>query len=877
MTGPVLRPTPVNPGLADPAPADPAPDASTSAANNNDATVLGTAAGKFAGEAILGDQMPQAARIEQIESPAVAGVVPANSNDPFLSVPPSQSSEDEDGATRASLIAAAGSNPDRALAVRKLAATTGLPIDVVERNFDQITAQATLDQAESHLAGNPSLKMQMADPAFAKVAIDDVGPLGKIETGVQLFRTPRAFGARGRAFMWLGPSVMDEGTRPTDSDFDAAIRNFKKGGGGVIAQALRGVDVLATGLLNPNNVSAYKRILQSDPSYVWRPQTIGEKPIIAIQDRRRGGRLGPATYYVRPGDDLYTFITDPDKRQAMLAAEEKKIDPSDHFLYKSGVQYDRDVKAHNVTTPEQDASFWTGMFPHAAGEVAAYGTVGVATDALAGPVVGTAVVGGMATASGADQGYQDAKSHGADQATAMQAAQADAAVAAAISAVPGAKQVERLAVKITGPLAHKLGENLSGIVAKGAANSVVGATQAATQQFGTNIVAQSVFDPSRSWLQDITQPAVPAAIGNLFLGFLPHLKLDGTISHPANENIAPEHAPIVNAAAAAQAALYLIDGARQSALRQRDGDLFAATVQHMAEEHDLEALNVSATALQNLLAHPDVDGPELLQYLPSVQKQLPSAIASGTPLSIPVPEFVYAFSESEVAPLLAPYIRPVDGGPNLVELVQAFRELHRDDDGVSIPRASDPRTIDQNWVPEELSDYDSNLWGKHRSEFKPLQKVIAEFLVNDRHFSGSNPRARAPEARDKSKLTLISDHVAEKQVNYKKQNRANGHMGDAHAEIEALQKAYDAYLTTDADGLMNIKGRQICSICRTDIPLMAERAGLKSLTVQNIDRKGVLRTYFWQPGEKLVLQKREQTNDGASPDFRRGRRGKKRK
>jgi hypothetical protein len=37
----------------------------------------------------------------------------------------------------------------------------------------------------------------------------------------------------------------------------------------------------------------------------------------------------------------------------------------------------------------------------------------------------------------------------------------------------------------------------------------------------------------------------------------------------------------------------------------------------------------------------------------------------------------------------------------------------------------------------------------------------------------------------------------------------------------------------------------------SDIPAMAEKAGLNSLEIISTDNKGVLRHYHWQPGTKL--------------------------
>ena len=76
-------------------------------------------------------------------------------------------------------------------------------------------------------------------------------------------------------------------------------------------------------------------------------------------------------------------------------------------------------------------------------------------------------------------------------------------------------------------------------------------------------------------------------------------------------------------------------------------------------------------------------------------------------------------------------------------------------------------------------------------------------------------------------------------------------MADAHAEIGVIQQAYDAGVTKGADMVMEVKGLRVCSYCMSDIPAMAEKAGLNSLKIINTDSKGVVRNYHWQPGTKL--------------------------
>jgi hypothetical protein len=322
-------------------------------ANSNAATTWDLSAGNFAAET----EMPPLQGIHN--NPATAAPdtnpTPANSNQPTpveTHAAVQSVMAEEDRASRASLIATAGKSPAQALAVQKLATATGLPAEVVERNIDQVQRRATTDQARDHLAGNPSLTTQLSNPTTAKLAADDVSHLGKIETGIQLSIPRMRFGAKGPAFAPSQTTLFDDGTKPTNSSTQAAVRNFIKGGGSVPAAALRGIGELATDIAHPNNVNVYRRVLKNDPSYTWRVQIVGGRPVIAIQDRRTGGRVGAlATFYVGPEDDLYKFLTNPDLRQELLQAEEKKIDPSDHFLYKAG----NDVEGYLGSVEIQDS------------------------------------------------------------------------------------------------------------------------------------------------------------------------------------------------------------------------------------------------------------------------------------------------------------------------------------------------------------------------------------------------------------------------------------------------------------------------------------------------------------------------------------------
>ncbi|WP_369600259.1 hypothetical protein AAIA72_10425 [Hahella sp. SMD15-11] len=97
-------------------------------------------------------------------------------------------------------------------------------------------------------------------------------------------------------------------------------------------------------------------------------------------------------------------------------------------------------------------------------------------------------------------------------------------------------------------------------------------------------------------------------------------------------------------------------------------------------------------------------------------------------------------------------------------------------------------------------------------------------------------------------LTLIFDRIAEKSTQSGKV-LPNGNMATAHAEVGAIQQAFDAGATSGADMTLTVTGKAVCGFCRGDLAAMAERAELKSLTVYE---EATGNTLYWQPGMKSL-------------------------
>jgi filamentous hemagglutinin len=77
-------------------------------------------------------------------------------------------------------------------------------------------------------------------------------------------------------------------------------------------------------------------------------------------------------------------------------------------------------------------------------------------------------------------------------------------------------------------------------------------------------------------------------------------------------------------------------------------------------------------------------------------------------------------------------------------------------------------------------------------------------------------------------------------------------MADAHAEIGAIQQAHEAGVAKGANMVMEVNGLRVCDYCKSDIPAMAEKAGLNSLEITAIDKEGMPHSYIWRPRTKLV-------------------------
>ncbi|UAN22233.1 hypothetical protein KGP25_00345 [Enterobacter sp. JBIWA003] len=126
-------------------------------------------------------------------------------------------------------------------------------------------------------------------------------------------------------------------------------------------------------------------------------------------------------------------------------------------------------------------------------------------------------------------------------------------------------------------------------------------------------------------------------------------------------------------------------------------------------------------------------------------------------------------------------------------------------------------------------------------------KVVAKGNVDGVKFSDTNQGIRRSQLADFNKPTLINDVVQAKIDKRPDKNLPNGNMGTAHAEVGVIQQAYEKGMTNGKDMFMSVSGEKVFSYCLSDIKIMAERSGLKSLTLFD-ETTG--RTLYWQSGTK---------------------------
>ncbi|WJM80601.1 cytidine deaminase-like fold-containing protein [Pectobacterium brasiliense] len=127
-------------------------------------------------------------------------------------------------------------------------------------------------------------------------------------------------------------------------------------------------------------------------------------------------------------------------------------------------------------------------------------------------------------------------------------------------------------------------------------------------------------------------------------------------------------------------------------------------------------------------------------------------------------------------------------------------------------------------------------------------KVVAKGNVDGAKFSDTNQGARPSNLADVNKPTLIDGRI---QAKIEKQSKSlpNGNMATAHAEVGVIQQAFEKGMTKVREMTMSVSKEPVCGFCRGDVAAMADKAGLKSLTIYEETTGSVL---YWQPGMKSL-------------------------
>ncbi|WP_313656155.1 hemagglutinin repeat-containing protein [Pantoea sp.] len=105
---------------------------------------------------------------------------------------------------------------------------------------------------------------------------------------------------------------------------------------------------------------------------------------------------------------------------------------------------------------------------------------------------------------------------------------------------------------------------------------------------------------------------------------------------------------------------------------------------------------------------------------------------------------------------------------------------------------------------------------------------------------------------DASRPTLINGRIVAK-IESKGRTLPNGNMATAHAEVGVIQQAFEQGITKGRDMTLTVSLEPVCGFCKGDIAAMADKAGLKSLTVVEEKTQTIL---YWQPGMKSIKEKK---------------------
>ncbi|EKJ5694348.1 hemagglutinin repeat-containing protein [Salmonella enterica] len=147
-------------------------------------------------------------------------------------------------------------------------------------------------------------------------------------------------------------------------------------------------------------------------------------------------------------------------------------------------------------------------------------------------------------------------------------------------------------------------------------------------------------------------------------------------------------------------------------------------------------------------------------------------------------------------------------------------------------------------------------WVLDKKTHTSIPKVEADLIDEEsgKIFKDTNQGNRSDYfLGNKSRPTLINDRIEAKIEKNPSKYLPNGNMASAHAEVGTIQQAFEDGITVGRDMNMRVTKEPVCGYCRGDIAAMADKAGLKSLTVYE---ESTGKTLYWNPGMKSLKEKK---------------------
>lgn len=354
--------------------------------------------------------------------------------------------------------------------------------------------------------------------------------------------------------------------------------------------------------------------------------------------------------------------------------------------------------ALDMTRSADDADQMYVPTPDSAVGRAVYGGVKGLANAI--PALGAAFVGGPLAAAGIfglqskTQSYGKYKARGATDNQADLGSDLEGGIAAAAMFLPTSYLTSKLTT--TG-----MGEFLSNFLVRD-----FGA------QFGqavaTNAVDTAVANPKKTWMDFVKE--LPSELGQSFVSAATFAGVMAPVHSIANR-MQGNDAKVANAKASADYAANLNNLSAASTLRARDPEAFNKFMTEASDNGPVQDLYFNPKDL----AQSGVDINKIAALVPSVEQQLPNAIATGQDVKISVPEF-------------ATHIAGQDFAQNMID------HLKTDPDGFSKAQADQYMQTEGESLKSEVQKVLAEKQGDNA--FKTSQQVVEDDLFKQLQATG---------------------------------------------------------------------------------------------------------------------------------------------